>query len=850
MRGRGASVVEYLVVVGLLALGLIGAVAVFSASVRHTIDCQASRILSLKDSCDDGGGPVAYNADATQPKGAVTPTANAKGMVCNALGCKGNGNCFVSGTPVAVPDGHRAIESLHEGDLVVARDEQTGEVAARHVLATQHRAAPALVEVEIVSSHGRSTIQVTPEHPFFVQTRGWQGAAALDVGDPIVSTDGVASVLRLTSLPNGADVFNIEVEGFHTYFVGDADAWVHNDCKDGPVARTGMPIDEPRLRVLAPGQEGAGEKGGFALQRRNITGGDKIVGEPTKSVNDPQAASREARAAENFAARPDVKEVYLGAEADAYLRQLAEARGTPFEKGAQLPDVVGVKKDGSILIGEGKGVNVEHAGSQFESVGKHVGTDKIAEQWVFPSDKPTDRPAGKGGYLEEVVKKVEPGEPIPEAELKAIRKGGSPLTARELPDGGKEWSRLWKPNGKKVAVAIMEDLPSSTPKPAPVAEIAPAKPATVVEPTKPAVVEPAPAKVVTTTPAAAPPGKATVTEQLGITKPGGPSVGAQVKGQVGGVGLAVVATVAGKVVEHESGSPLAGGATAVTVAAGGTAVIAKVGGASVVKSVGGGLVAGAGGSIVREGVKWGGGSQTAGDVSGYATAGAIGAGFGGPIGAGGAVVAMAASDLAAAGVDIYYAGKEGERLEERRQDIAVRRAFAAVQNRDIAKEGVNLTFWKNLAKTPEGTARMYKLLAESGPARDVVNKIFTTHLGRPPTQAEMDAATKALEKGGWLSDVESNVILIKSAYGSILGRAPDANGMATWLGQLDGNMSREDFLRAIANSDEAKGVIANLYQSTLGRAPTPDELKTARGDLASGIGLRALQDKLAKQKTN
>jgi hypothetical protein len=85
-------------------------------------------------------------------------------------------------------------------------------------------------------------IHVTDAHPFYVEGLGWTGAAELEAGEHLVSSDG--EILTVTANvdephPEGIPVFNFEVEGDHTYFVSDGIGdsvsdedwvWVHNWC--------------------------------------------------------------------------------------------------------------------------------------------------------------------------------------------------------------------------------------------------------------------------------------------------------------------------------------------------------------------------------------------------------------------------------------------------------------------------------------------------------------------------------------------------------------------------------------------------------------------------------------------
>ncbi len=75
-------------------------------------------------------------------------------------------------------------------------------------------------------------ITTTAGHPFFVAGVGFVPAGRLAIGCQIVTRAGPA--LRLeTEHPTGKlqTVYNFEVAGTHTYFVGKAGLWVHNNCE-------------------------------------------------------------------------------------------------------------------------------------------------------------------------------------------------------------------------------------------------------------------------------------------------------------------------------------------------------------------------------------------------------------------------------------------------------------------------------------------------------------------------------------------------------------------------------------------------------------------------------------------
>ena len=158
-----------------------------------------------------------------------------------------DGQCFVAGTGVVVgfdADGTpitRAIEDIQVGDEVVSRSQYVArdDLDVRRVQAVFARTSDHVRVVTVAGDDGNvETIRTTDEHPFFVKGRSWTEAHDLAAGDQVQESDGSWQTVRHTDLETYADgvtVYNIEVEGDHTYFVEDGDAsadamWVHNYC--------------------------------------------------------------------------------------------------------------------------------------------------------------------------------------------------------------------------------------------------------------------------------------------------------------------------------------------------------------------------------------------------------------------------------------------------------------------------------------------------------------------------------------------------------------------------------------------------------------------------------------------
>ncbi|HEX8706037.1 MAG TPA: polymorphic toxin-type HINT domain-containing protein [Myxococcaceae bacterium] len=170
-----------------------------------------------------------------------TSRADENGCTGGSCGIEGQ-ECFVAGTPVMTIKGLKPIEQIGEGDLVWSRDDETGEADWRPVVRTFVTPNKAVMKLELTDATGQRTVLgVTGEHPFWVKDMGWMGAASLLPGQQVASASGGwLKVGTATWEQDRATVFNFEVEDFHTYFVGDAGAWVHNSC--GPDGKDGASL--------------------------------------------------------------------------------------------------------------------------------------------------------------------------------------------------------------------------------------------------------------------------------------------------------------------------------------------------------------------------------------------------------------------------------------------------------------------------------------------------------------------------------------------------------------------------------------------------------------------------------
>ena len=137
--------------------------------------------------------------------------------------------CFVAGTTVLASTGYVAIETIEAGDYVWASDPETGEVALKQVVQTFVNEATELIHITVKDEE----IICTTEHPFYSPVKGWTAACKLRAGDILVTVNGeyvVVEKVQHELLESPVKVYNFEVEGFHTYFVGNTSVLVHNLC--------------------------------------------------------------------------------------------------------------------------------------------------------------------------------------------------------------------------------------------------------------------------------------------------------------------------------------------------------------------------------------------------------------------------------------------------------------------------------------------------------------------------------------------------------------------------------------------------------------------------------------------
>ena len=137
--------------------------------------------------------------------------------------------CFTGDTLVATENGQIRIDELQVGDKVWAYNVETGETELKTVLKVYVHSVDEILH--LYTDEG--VIDTTTNHPFFVIGKGWTAAGDLVEGDEVYNLDGSTSVVlgsEIEKLDECVLVYNLEVEDFHSYFVGEYKILVHNSC--------------------------------------------------------------------------------------------------------------------------------------------------------------------------------------------------------------------------------------------------------------------------------------------------------------------------------------------------------------------------------------------------------------------------------------------------------------------------------------------------------------------------------------------------------------------------------------------------------------------------------------------
>ncbi len=219
------------------------------------------------------GAASALVAEAAAGAEVAVGTEAATGSRLVGAGSRVRRPCsFVPGTKVLMADGSsKPIEDVRAGDRVVATDPKTGKTEYRIVLQPREGEGQKVLVKLTIDADGKQgnatgAVTATDNHPFWAEdVKAWVSAGDLKAGSWLRTSAG--TYVKILSLQRRVvhkqRVYNLTVEGFHTYYVlaGDQAVLVHNAPVNGPCPAIG-PNGEP-IYEIPPGSSGgpgAGQK--------------------------------------------------------------------------------------------------------------------------------------------------------------------------------------------------------------------------------------------------------------------------------------------------------------------------------------------------------------------------------------------------------------------------------------------------------------------------------------------------------------------------------------------------------------------------------------------------------------
>ena len=168
-------------------------------------------------------------------------------MICASLRCSDR---VSSDTLVATPTGKTAISEIRVGDTVEAYDPRTGVTGPHTVTAVMAHTDP--VVEHLVTDTG--PIEPTPNHPFFTTDRGWVEAGSLAIGEQVrTESRKPATVVSFPVSATPSTMWDLPVDGAHSFFVGSGAVLVHNfnPLCDFVAGKTGAAVPTSRSQLIS-----------------------------------------------------------------------------------------------------------------------------------------------------------------------------------------------------------------------------------------------------------------------------------------------------------------------------------------------------------------------------------------------------------------------------------------------------------------------------------------------------------------------------------------------------------------------------------------------------------------------
>lgn len=160
--------------------------------------------------------------------------------------------CFTEDTLIKTSNGYKYIDDISLEDRVYSYDEKMGVYDYKAV--TQVNKSTTSQLVKIISNN--ETIKTTPSHPFLT-TKGWVQASELSEDDLLMTSNNAYQPIESIEVIKSSipiDIYNLCVDDYHTFLVGENQFVVHNRCNPNEkyAGQTRHIDDDPKLAKKYP----------------------------------------------------------------------------------------------------------------------------------------------------------------------------------------------------------------------------------------------------------------------------------------------------------------------------------------------------------------------------------------------------------------------------------------------------------------------------------------------------------------------------------------------------------------------------------------------------------------------